>query len=108
MSAVLSRTSLLAVLAALAMAFAMALGVFASSASAQAEKFWLCHNAGDNKFVAIEVDDDSIPDAHTGHGDFILGPAEDFPTKPEATEACNAGTDTTTTTTTGTTTGTTT
>src|SRR5215211_1541455 len=100
MRAVLSRSSLMVALAALALAFAMALAVYTSGANAQAEKFWLCHNTGSgtNPFVAILVDDDSIPQAHEGHGDFILGPESDFPEKPDATAACNAEATTTTTT----------
>src|SRR5215218_9250918 len=76
-------------------------------AFAQDGKFTLCHRTGDatNPFNAITVDASSIPQAHEGHGDFIL--------EGEQTEEDCAAADTTTTTsnpcptTAGTTTGTT-
>ena len=99
-------------MAMLAMVVALAtLGVFAAPASAQEEegKSVLCHRTGseENPFLAVEVDGSSIPGAHTGHGDFILGPASEFEgmTEDELEEACAEADPTTTGTTTGATTG---
>jgi hypothetical protein len=84
----------LVLMAMLAMVAVATLGVFASFASAQEEeeKFVLCHRTGseENPFLVVEVDGSSIPGAHTGHGDFILGPASEFEgrTEEELKEAC--------------------
>src|SRR5215212_5632430 len=61
-------------------------------AFAQDGKCTLCHRTGDatNPFNAITVDASSIPQAHEGHGDFIL--------EGEQTEEDCAAADTTTTT----------
>ncbi len=79
----------------LAMVAVATLAVFASSASAQEEqedKSILCHRTGseENPFLVIEVDGSSIPGAHSGHGDFILGPASEFEgmTQEQLEEAC--------------------
>src|SRR5215217_586835 len=92
MRAVVARNGLLAAMAALAMASVAALVLYTSSANAQAEKFTLCHRTGSaqNPFNAITVDANSIPQAHEGHGDFIL--------EGEQTEEDCAAADTTTTT----------
>jgi len=103
---------MLLLMAMLAMVVALAtLGVFAAPASAQEEeeKSVLCHRTGseENRFLVVEVDGSSIPGAHTGHGDFILGPASEFEgmTEDELEEACAEADPTTTGTTTGATTG---
>jgi hypothetical protein len=79
----------------LAMVTVATLAIFASSASAQEEeedKSVLCHRTGsaENPFLVIEVDGSAIPGAHSGHGDFILGPASQFEgmTEEELEEAC--------------------
>ena len=88
-----SLEAVLALMTMLAMV-ALALGIFASSASAQEEeeKSVLCHRTGseENPFRVVEVDGSSIPGAHSGHGDFILGPASEFEgmTDEELEEAC--------------------
>jgi hypothetical protein len=73
---------MLMLMAMLAMFTVATLAVFASSASAQEEedKSVLCHRTGseENPFRVVEVDGSSIPGAHSGHGDFILGPASEF------------------------------
>src|SRR3712207_2185765 len=83
--------------AVLAMVAAATLAIFASSASAQEkeeqdDKSILCHRTGseENPFLVIEVDGSSIPGAHSGHGDFILGPASEFEgmTQEQLEEAC--------------------
>ena len=102
---------MLVLMAMLAVAALTILGVFAAPASAQEEegKSVLCHRTGseENPFLAVEVDGSSIPGAHTGHGDFILGPASEFEgmTADELEEACAEADPTTTGTTTGATTG---
>ena len=77
-----SIAAILMLMAMLAMAAVATLGVFASFASAQVEeeKSILCHRTGseENPFLVIDVDGSSIPGAHSGHGDFILGPASEF------------------------------
>ena len=101
-----SRQYTLAVvlMAMLAMVAVATLGVVASSASAQEEddKFILCHRTGseENPFLIVEVDGSSIPGAHSGHGDFILGPASEFEgmTEEELEVACAERAATTTTT----------
>jgi hypothetical protein len=75
--------AVLALMTMLAMFTVATLAVFASSASAQEEeedKSVLCHRTGseENPFRVVEVDGSSIPGAHSGHGDFILGPASEF------------------------------
>jgi hypothetical protein len=81
-------------MAMLAMVTVATLAVFASSASAQEEedKSVLCHRTGseENPFLVIEVDGSSIPGAHSGHEDFILGPASEFEgmTDEQLEEAC--------------------
>jgi len=94
---------MLLLMAMLAMVLALTtLGVFAAPASAQEEegKSVLCHRTGseENPFLAVEVDGSSIPGAHTGHGDFILGPASEFEgmTEDELEEACAEADPTTT------------
>jgi hypothetical protein len=91
-----SLAAVLALMAMLAMVAAATLAIFASSASAQEEqeedKSILCHRTGseENPFLVIEVDGSSIPGAHSGHGDFILGPASEFEgmTQEQLEEAC--------------------
>jgi hypothetical protein len=101
----------LVLMAMLAVAALTILGVFAAPASAQEEegKSVLCHRTGseENPFLAVEVDGSSIPGAHTGHGDFILGPASEFEgiAEDELEKACAEADPTTTGTTTGATTG---
>src|SRR5215217_2261813 len=110
MRAVLSRRGApLAVIAALVLAFALALGVYmSSSAKAVEEPIILCHATGSatNPFSVITTDDDAVINAHiTQHeNDIILGPAADFEgmSKEELEEACAEAAPTTTTTTTGT------
>ena len=75
----------LTLMAMLLMAVIATLAIFASSAKAQQqeveqEKSILCHRTGseENPFRVVEVDGSSIPGAHSGHGDFILGPASEF------------------------------
>src|SRR5215210_6282652 len=105
MSAVLSRRgSLLAVLAALAMAFAMALVVFASSASAQ--EVGVCHAPPGNPENAhwIGPDEESFP-AHVAHGDETSTEEECEGTDTTGTDTTGTGTTGTDTTGTGTTTG---
>jgi hypothetical protein len=81
-------------MAMLAMVAVATLGGFASSAHAQEEeeKSILCHRTGSasNPFSVLEVDGSSIPGAHAGHGDFILGSASEFEGKTEEQlkEAC--------------------
>ncbi len=81
-------------MAVLAMVAAATLAIFTPSASAQEEeeKSVLCHRTGSegNPFRVVEVDGSSIPGAHSGHGDFILGPASEFEgmTEEELEEAC--------------------
>ena len=72
-------------MAMLALVALATLVIFASSASAQEGKSILCHRTGseENPFRVIEVDGSSIPSAHSGHGDFILGPASEFEGKTE-------------------------
>jgi hypothetical protein len=78
---------MLMLMAVLAMVALATLAIFASSAGAQEEegKSILCHRTGSasNPFRVIEVDGSSIPSAHSGHGDFILGPASEFEGKTE-------------------------
>jgi len=110
MRAVLSRRGApLAVIAALVLAFALALGVYmSSSAKAVEEPIILCHATGSatNPFSVITTDDDAVINAHIPQheNDFILGPAADFEgmSKEELEEACAEAAPTTTTTTTGT------
>ena len=99
---------MLLLMAMLAMVVALAtLGVFAAPASAQeeVEKSVLCHRTGseENPFLVVEVDGAAIPGAHTGHGDFILGPASEFEgmTEDELEKACAEADPTPTGTTTG-------
>jgi hypothetical protein len=99
---------MLLLMAMLAMVVALAtLGVFAAPASAQeeVEKSVLCHRTGseENPFLVVEVDGSAIPGAHTGHGDFILGPASEFEsmTDDELEKACVEADPTSTGTTTG-------
>ncbi len=97
---------MLLLMAMLAMVVALAtLGVFAAPASAQEEKSVLCHRTGseENPFLVVEVDGSAIPGAHTGHGDFILGPASKFEgmTDNELEKACVEADPTSTGTTTG-------
>src|SRR5215203_4168239 len=105
MSAVLSRGRLLAAMAALALAFALALGVYTSSASA-VDKVLVCHatSSETNPFNAIIVDDNSTElEGHLEHeGDFISDVENPEQLTDEEAEAiCDAGPPTTTTTTTG-------
>ena len=86
---------MLILMAMLAMVALATLAIFASSARAQEEeegKSILCHRTGSasNPFRVVEVDGSSIPGAHAGHGDFILGPASEFEgkTEEELEEAC--------------------
>src|SRR5215211_1671539 len=76
MRAVLNRSSLVAILGALAMAFALAMVVLSSSAGAQAtEKRAWCHATGSstNPFVIVVVQKGGPQDvAHEGHPDDIL------------------------------------
>src|SRR5215211_296313 len=114
MRAVLGRSSLMVALAAVAMAFALALGVYTSSAKAVNEdKVLVCHatSSATNPFTVILVDENSTDfEGHDDHeGDLIEG--RDFPdvditdmTDEELLEICLGAGTTTTTTTTGTTT----
>ena len=85
---------MLMLMAMLAMVALATLAIFASSVRAQEEegKSILCHRTGSasNPFRVVEVDGSSIPGAHAGHGDFILGPASEFEgkTEEELEEAC--------------------
>ena len=98
---------MLVLMAMLAVAALTILGVFAAPANAQEEegKSVLCHRTGseENPFLAVEVDGSSIPGAHSGHGDFILGPASEFEgmTEDELEKACAEADPTTTGATTG-------
>ena len=99
---------MLLLMAMLAMVVALAtLVVFAAPASAQeeVEKSVLCHRTGseENPFLVVKVDGSAIPGAHTGHGDFILGPASEFEgmTEVELEKACAEADPTSTGTTTG-------
>ncbi len=80
-----------AVAAALVIFFTCALGGVALAQEAE-EKSILCHRTGseENPFLVVEVDGSSIPGAHAGHGDFILGPASEFEgmTEEELEAAC--------------------
>src|ERR671916_3319054 len=104
MRAVLGRDSLLAVMAAVALAFAMALGVYTSAANAQQAKVLVCHATGDtsNPFDAIVVDDSSAELAgHQEHEDDFVSDVEnpELLSDVEAEAICDAGpTDTTDTT----------
>src|SRR5215210_3306884 len=94
MTAVLSRNGLVAVMAALTLAFALALGVYTSSASAQV--VGVCHyppgNTENGQFIGP---DEESYDAHVAHGD-------DLSTQEECEGTGTTGTDTTGTDTTGT------
>ena len=77
---------MVAILGALAMAFALALGVYTSSAKAQVTKIAVCHgvpvseNQPLDHYEFIVVDDNSTQlEAHEAHPkDVILGPADDL------------------------------
>src|SRR5829696_3659546 len=99
MSAVLSRGRLLAAIAALALAFALALGVYTSSASA-VDKVLVCHatESDVHPFEAIIVDDNSTElEGHLEHeGDFISDVENpEQLSNEEALEICEAGPPTT-------------
>ena len=89
-----SLEAVLALMTMLAMVTVATLAIFTPSASAQEEeeKSVLCHRTGseENPFRVVEVDGSSIPGAHSGHGDFILGPASEFEgmTDAQLEEAC--------------------
>src|SRR5215203_4106696 len=104
MRAVLSRSSLMAVLGALAMALFLALAVYTSPVQAQGQNTGVCHIPPGNPEEAhfIPNSDPSFP-AHEAHGDPVTTPeeCEDIATTTTTDTTAPTTTDTTAPTTTG-------